>query len=346
MRITLPHWLSLTLWFLMGVALLTGCGGSSVIPTVQTPVETSFTSPIKSDSEPLLFTSPLSDAEISKQATSMVKSAADFGLGGQIVFHSKRSGNFDIWLMNADGSDQRQLTNDPALDVEPAWGPGGKHIVFVTARDDPLKLSLYVMDADGGDQHKLVSTPGGLCMGPVWSPDRARIAFFSNVDGNFELYIVNADGTDLTNLTNNPANDSRPSWSPDGKRLVFVSDRDDGENIYILDLSSGTVTRLTTGYYTDNLPHWSPDSKTILFESNRAGIKGLFTVPTSGGTPTPVLTPPQGDDSPAWAANGQFIVFSSERTGDWELYILRTGSNDTHQLTLSKGMDRFPAWTP
>ena len=249
--------------------------------------------------------------------------------------------------MLGDGSDLRQLTTDPALDVEPAWSPDGSQIVFVSSRADPNTLDLWVMNADGSDQRSLLRIRGGLAMGPAWSPDGSKIALFSNSDGKFELYMIASDGTGLTNLTRNPANDSRPAWSPDGEKLAFVSDRDEGENLYTLDLATGQVTRLTYGLYADNLPKWSPDGTHILFASDRPGIKGIFTVAAGGGAePVLAVSPALGDDSPVYAAGGQFILFASQRTQDWELYGVRTGTNAVVQLTSSKDYDRFPVWTP
>ncbi len=311
----------------------------------QSPASTPFSSPVEPTASP--FTSPVRTPDLQVQATAMVSAAAELGLDGTIAFHSERSGSFDVWLMNPDGSSLRQLTDDPGVDVEPAWSPDGSKIVFVTSRDDPDNTSLYVMNADGTDQRRLVQIPGGDLIGPAWLPDGTRIAFFSNVDGNLELYIANSDGSHPTNVSNNPANDSRPDWSPAGDKLVFVSDRDEGENLYVLDLASGQVTRLTEGIYRDNLPKWSPDGKRILFASDRGGRKGLYTVPADGSSaPVPVTARAQDDDSPAWAKGGAFILFSSQRTGDWEIYAMRSDGSDARQLTLSKDFDRFPAWKP
>jgi hypothetical protein len=339
-----PAWASVLFTSLICLLLIVGCGRRSATPTrdAVAPTAGAFTSPVSASP----FTSPPSAAEAAAHAADLVKEAAELGLGGRIAFHSERAGNFDIWTMKGDGSDLRQLTTSAALDVEPAWSPNGKQIAFISGRDDPRKLNLYVMDADGGNQRMLAALDDSLCIGPAWSPDGKQIAFYSNQGGRYGLHLVNADGGDLKRLLTDDYNNLRPSWSPDGKKLVFVSDREGGQNLYTLTPATGAVTRLTRGLYTDDAPRWSPDGKTILFVSNRAGIvRGVFVTPAAGGEPRLLMTPPQEDENPAWAGNGKFILFSSRRTQDWELYLVRADGKDPRPLTASQGMDRFPVWT-
>lgn len=315
------------------------------------PTSSALASPLQPAGQAAPFDSPVAQP-------AETKPAAGADVGGRLVFHSERTGDFEIWSVNTDGSDPQQLTESAGLDVEPDVSPDGKQIAFVSARDDPNQLNLYVMDSDGGNPRLLLKLPDVLSFGPQWSPDGSQVAFSGSTGGHFEVYLVSAQGTGAKALTQPPVaatpadeqsviNNSRPSWSPDGKQLVFVSDRDGGENLYILDLASGQVSRLTTGIYSDGLPQWSPDGEAILFMSNRASmVKGLFTVPAAGGEPKLVATP-KSDESPVWAGtNGELIVFSSDRTLDWELYSMRADGSDLRQLTHSKGLDRFPTWTP
>jgi hypothetical protein len=130
---------------------------------------------------------------------------------GRIAFASNRDGNFEIYVMNADGSGVTRLTNNPANDWQPSWSPDGRRIAFVSDRNGNPKI--YVMNADGSGQTNLTNNPG-IDWDPSWSPDGKRIAFDSNRDGNYEIYIMNADGSGVTRLTYNPADDTRPSWSP------------------------------------------------------------------------------------------------------------------------------------
>ena len=126
----------------------------------------------------------------------------------QIVFHSIRGGNGEIYVMDADGMNQRRLAN-PASGADPVWSPDGKSIAFTSTRDGNSEI--YLMDANGNNQHRLTSNPADD-IDPAWSPDGQKIAFGSYRDGNYEIYVMDADGKNQRNLTNNPADDFGSSW--------------------------------------------------------------------------------------------------------------------------------------
>ena len=129
----------------------------------------------------------------------------------KIAFTSDRDGNWEIYVMNADGSEQKRLTNNLGFDLDPCWSPDGKKMAFASKREGNYEI--YVMNVDGSEQKRLTKNPGydGY---PVWSPDGKKIAFMSDRDGNEEIYFMNADGNEQRNLTNNPADDVYLSWSP------------------------------------------------------------------------------------------------------------------------------------
>ena len=181
------------------------------------------------------------------------------GAQARIAFSSDRAGNSEIYVMDADGKNPRNLTNPPDRDYSPSWSPDGKRIAFTSERDGNDEI--YVMDADGGNQQNLTNHPGRDSV-PSWSPDGKRIAFVSDRDRlldihgfpTSEIYVMDADGENPQNLTNNRHDDRSPSWSPDGKRIVFISYRDghfigDFElitsEIYVMDVDGGNQQRLT-----------------------------------------------------------------------------------------------------
>ena len=172
--------------------------------------------------------------------------------GKRIVFGSQRDGDFDIYIMNADGSDVKRLTDRVGYDGGPWFSPDGKKIVWrawypetekemALWRDCmennyivPVPLDIWVMDADGSNKVRLTHN-GAVNWSPSWHPDGKRIIFASNMDDwhedikkfghNFELYLMNSDGSGIERITFNNVFDSFPMFSPDGKKLVFASNR-------------------------------------------------------------------------------------------------------------------------
>jgi TolB protein len=186
----------------------------------------------------------------------------------RIAFASDRDGEFDIYVMNADGSDLTRLTDDPAWDGLPAWSSDGRRIAFISNRDD--NTNIYVMNADGSDLTRLTDNPADDEF-PAWSPDGQQIAFKSVDDqGNYDIYVMNADGSDLTRLAEGLDYDEFghmwplvppqvPLWSPDGEQLVVMSGHDEGIfDIYAVNADGSGLTRLTYDMHRAFSPVWSP----------------------------------------------------------------------------------------
>ena len=167
-----------------------------------------------------------------------------------------------------------------ALNLTPLMIVAGAQaqIAFASNRDGDLEI--YVMDADGGNLRKLTNNSDGDA-DPVWSPDGKRIAFKSDRDGHVnahgfptaDIYVMDADGSNQQNLTNNPNNDWDPSWSPDGKRIAFTSRRDGPFNIevYVMDADGSNLQNLSNHPFDDRNPSWSPDGAHIVFSARREG---------------------------------------------------------------------------
>ena len=185
---------------------------------------------------------------------------------GQIAFVSSRDGHIrddvpgipasEIYVMDANGENQRRLTNNRHHDGSPSWSPAGKRIVFVSHRDGNGEI--YVMDADGRNQQNLTNNLA-YDSSPSWSPDGKRIAFVSDRKGNldnFDIYVMDADGGNQQNLTNNRAWNWHPSWSPNGERIAFDSNKDGNTEIYVMNADGGNQQNLTNNRHSDGSPAW------------------------------------------------------------------------------------------
>lgn len=284
--------------------------------------------------------------------------AAD--IPGRIAFHSDRTGDLEIWVMNANGTEPQQLTNTPGRDIEPDWSPDGQTIVFSSNRDAEDDSQLYLMEADGGNQRRLMEFIAADQVGGRWSPDGEWIAFFTNFDGALDIYKVRPDGSELTRLTADASNNFMPDWSPDGQRIVFVSERDRNREIYVMNADGSNPVRLTDNFADDQRPRWSPDGASILFQSDRDGQNSFYVVDAPGvdvagpiDQDSRLLTfPAVLDESPNWALDGAAIVFTSNRDSEdlslpnWEIYLLSADGTEVTRLTDNPALDRFPAWTP
>ena len=257
----------------------------------------------------------------------------------QIAFASDRDGDAAIYIMDTDGGNVRQLTDEPGAD----WSPDGTQIAFQSDRDGDYEI--YVMDADGGNVRQLTDDPG-WDGSPVWSPDGTRIAFRSDRDGDYEIYVMDADGGNVRQLTDDPWWDWDPDWSPDGTRIAFRSDRDGDYEIYVMDADGGNVRQLTDDPWWDWDPDWSPDGTRIAFSSNRDGDYDIYVMDTDGGNVRQLTDDPWWDWDPDWSPDGTRIAFSSNRDGDGDIYVMDTEGGNVRQLTDDPGWDGYPAWSP
>jgi Tol biopolymer transport system component len=197
------------------------------------------------------------------------------GDGVRIAYTGTHDGNSEIY-MRAQGGSLIRLTNNAANDTDAAFSPDGEQIAFLSDRGG--NTDIYVMDAkdsdnDGNGDNLARFTDNAAFDGdPAWSPDGNQIAFTSTRDGgSFQIYVMNAGGTDEVNVTNTQANDSQPNWSPDGTRIAFTSNRDGFDNIYVMNADGSGQTRLTKKAPHDFSPVWSPDGTKIAFTSTRGG---------------------------------------------------------------------------
>lgn len=172
--------------------------------------------------------------------------------GTKIAFESYRDGNRELYVMNADGTRIVRLTNDPAEDLDPSWAPDSRRIVFASSRSG--SYDLYMMSLSGTPQQ--LTDDDFADIGPTWSPDGTRIAFHSNrtLTSN-EIFVMNVDGSGVTQVTKNEQPDENPDWAPDGVHIVFQTRRGGSDQLIILNVDTGEELELTKPNR-DFVPDW------------------------------------------------------------------------------------------
>ena len=266
--------------------------------------------------------------------------------GAKIAFRADRDGDSEIYVMNADGSDQTNLTNDhEAAEYGPAWSPDGTKIAY--ARSATGNAEIYVMNADGTGQANLTNHAASDGA-PAWSPDGRQIAFVTNRDGDYEIFVMEADGSAQTQITSNSDKDYGPAWSPDGRQIAFVSDRDGDREIYTMKATGAGQRNLTddnTG--DDQSPSWSPDGKQIAFQTDRDGPRQVYVMDADGSDQTNLSNVTVVDYQPSWSPDGRKIAFTSFRDSVETIYVMNTDGSEATNLTEFTGWpDQEPSWCP
>jgi TolB protein len=265
----------------------------------------------------------------------------------EIAFVSNRRGNAEIFVMAADGSNQRAATANGSINNFPSWSADGDAIIYTSYRQANRPL-LFLSSRGRGRPGRLL--PRLPVDRPeyrgVFSPRGDRIALVLSDDGAAEIYSARPDGSDLRRLTRHRAIDVSPTWSPDGSQIAFVSDRSGAPQVYVMGANGGEPRRLTfQGSYNTN-PAWSPDGQWIAYESRLGGQFDIWLIDPDGSTNAPIVSHPRNDEGPSWAPNGRMIAFSSKRFGRSEICVVDVGGENVRRLTQGAGENTAPAWGP
>lgn len=176
-------------------------------------------------------------------------------------------------------------------------------------------------------------------------PINTRIVFASNTTGNFEIYSMNLDGTDLVQLTDDPGNDGDPELSPDGSKIVFYSNRNGNKDIYVMDRDGGNLLQLTDDPGDDHMPTWSPNGEVIAYVSDRNGNADIFLVSVDGSESGQFTDWPSNEWHPTWNPSAPELAFVSDQDGDAEIFLLASDGSSL-QLTNNDYYDSDPDWSP
>lgn len=257
----------------------------------------------------------------------------------RIAFVSDRSGHPELWVMDWDGANPRQLTKHASIAVGPAWSPDGSRLAFTSyLRGTP---ALYLLTPSEG-YLKLLWDRGGVNSSPTFSPDGHRIAIASSQDGNTDIYTVSVEGGEPNRVTTARSIDTQPAWSPNGRQIAFTSTRSGTPQIYLMDIDGTGVRRLSFGSNFHDEPAWSLDGTRIVCTTKVEGKFQLATIDVISGERT-VLPGPGNNESPSFSPDGSMVAFSSDRAGRNPQIFVTDADGRPRKLT-SEGRNHSPSW--
>lgn len=261
------------------------------------------------------------------------------GRNGVIVF--ERGGDL-YTLRPSDGKVLRGLTKNEGLNTSPTWSPTGKQIVFASDRNTQ-ENDVYVMNANGSGQTDIASLDRVDSHSPSWSPASTRIVFVRDLNdaAGEDLYVMNADGSDVHRIVTAPGFDNSPAWSPDGKLIAYAHDT-------LLRTVQPNGLGMRTLAKNAGQPSWSPSARRIAYTCG----SHICTIGRTGAKRRQLTHGAASDTAPAWSPDGRLVVFLSDRaflhrgvqTAD--LYVMDADGTHLHRLTRDRVDDVAPDWQP
>jgi TolB protein len=267
----------------------------------------------------------------------------------KIAFILKRGRGRELAVMDYDGANVRQLTNDGRITAHPRWSPDGGKLVctsYLSGYPDVVEVNL------GTRQRRVLANFPGLNTGATFAPDGTRVALTLSKDGNPELYTMDVNGISLHRLTRTKGGESSPEWSPDGRQLAFVSDEGGTPQVYVVNADGGEPVRLTRSPSYNTEPAWSrppagSDTPPLIAVTSRVGGKFQVGIVETGTGGVKALAA-DGDDNtePSWAPHGRLLVFAKTRGWKSRLCLLDVMTGEQLALPAVDGEASEPAWGP
>ncbi|MGH9627238.1 MAG: translocation protein TolB [Bryobacteraceae bacterium] len=267
--------------------------------------------------------------------------------GTKIYFVSNRTGNKEIWSMDYDGANQKQITNYKSISTMPDVSRDGSKIAFTSFVRGVPEILIHSLET--GRRLAFYNQDASLNATPTFTPDGNNVVFSSTAAGGYaQLYIASVNGSNLRRLTNVRAVEVEPDVNPKtGSDVVFVSGRSGPQQIYRMNIDGADVVRLTSGEGEASNPSWHPNGQHIAFAWTRGFEPGNFNIFIMDVSTRDVVQLTHGvgrNENPTWGPDGRRLVFSSRRGRSTQIYSMLADGTQVRQLT-TEGENLMPVWS-
>jgi len=313
---------------------------------------------VKNTASPLVLGKQYTDRATTEGARLTAHKFADeiiLRLGGgipgicesKIFFVSDRNSRKEVWVMDYDGSNQKQVTHLGSISLSPKVSPDGARVAFSALTKTGWEIFLYSLDLD-----RLVAFPhfGGTNLSPAWSPDGTKLAFSSSRAGEPNIYMADVSGSNLRRISTDRGPDVSPVWNPKtSAQVAFVSGETGLPQIYTMGADGTNVQRMTDQGYAVS-PTWSPNGQFLAlawvrkYGAGEPGSRDIYLMDIASKQWVQLTHDGGKNDSPSWSPDGRHLVFQSSRSGTDQIWMMLADGTKARQLTFS-GRNSQPNWS-
>ncbi len=306
------------------------------------------------NTEPVVFGKRYDDDATPEAARQIAHKFADeiiYRLGGgipgiaesKIVFiRTMKPRVKELWIMDYDGSNQKQITHLNSICLTPAISQDGTQVAFTTyAKGNPDIMVFSLLT----NKPLAFFNRAGLNTTPTWSPDGSKLAFTSSVTGDPEIYVGDSRGEHTKRLTFVRGVDISPAWNPKtGNQIAFVSDRSGKPQIWTMDADGTGATQVVNGGNQALDPAWSPNGRLLAFTWDAGGEYDIYLMDVATQQYVQMTKDLRRNEHPSWSPDNRHIVFQSNRTGTAQIWSMLADGTKPRQLTF-QGENSEPVWS-